>query len=113
MWRASKLPYKDILIPRIPYIQNKHGTLGISLKFDSLEKMKTSSESKEKLEKTGKMLITSLGFKARVRPHKCKKSRYASRNVSTKDLLKIIKDIEKLSYESYDRKRPKYDPADR
>ena len=39
-------------------------TLYISSKFDSLEKMKiTSSESKGKLERSGKGLITSLGFK--------------------------------------------------
>ena len=46
-------------------------TLGISLKFDSLDKMKiTSSESKEKLERSGKGLITSLGFKTKARSHK-------------------------------------------
>ena len=44
-------------------------TLDISSKFDSLDKMKiTSSESKVKLERSGKGLITSLGFKSKVRP---------------------------------------------
>ena len=48
---------------------DKYVTLEISSKFDSLDKMKiTSSESKGKLERSGKGLITSLGFKAKVRP---------------------------------------------
>ena len=43
-------------------------TLDISLKFDSLNKMKIiSSESKEKLEISGKGLITSLDFKTKAR----------------------------------------------
>ena len=50
---------------------DKYVTLDISLEFDILDKMKiTSSESKEKLERSGKGLITSLGFKAKVSPHK-------------------------------------------
>ena len=53
---------------------DKYVTLDISLKFDSLDNMKiTSSESKEKSEISGKGLITSLGFKAKVRPHKYKR----------------------------------------
>ena len=55
---------------------DKYVTLDISSKFDSLEKMKiTSSESKRKLEISGKGLITSLGFKAKVRPQRYKKAR--------------------------------------
>ena len=51
-------------------------TLDISLKFGNLDKMKiTSSESKEKLERSGKGLITSTSFKAKVRSQKCKKAR--------------------------------------
>ena len=49
----------------------KYVTLDISLKIHSLDKMKiTSSESKEKLEIMVKGLITYLGFRAKVRPHK-------------------------------------------
>ena len=71
---------------------NNYVTLDISLKFDSLENMKiTSSDSKEKLEISGKGLITNLVFKAKVRPHKYKKSRYAIVNVSKKDFSKIIR----------------------
>ena len=66
---------------------DKYVTLDISSKFDSLDKMKiTSSESKGKLERSVKGLITSLDFKAKVRPQKYKKSRYAIGNVSKKDL---------------------------
>ena len=73
----------------------------------------TSSESKGKLEISGKGLITSLGFKAKVRPHKYKKSRYAIGNFSKKDLSKIIRKFEKLPYERYEKKRPKHEPTDR
>ena len=66
---------------------DKYATLDILLKFDSLEKMKiTSSESKEKLGRSGKGLITSLVIKDKLRPHKYKKARYAIGNVSKKDL---------------------------
>ena len=47
---------------------DKYVTLDISLKFDSLENMKTtSSDSKGKLERSGKGLVTSMGFKTKVR----------------------------------------------
>ena len=72
----------------------------------------TSSELKGKLVGSGKGLITSLGLKAKARPHKYKKSRYASVNVSMKELSKIMREFEKFPYESYERKRPKYDPTD-
>ena len=62
---------------------DKYVTLDTSLKFDNLDKMKIkSSESKGKFERSGKGLITSLGFKAKVRPQKCKKERYDIGNVS-------------------------------
>ena len=67
------------------------------MKFDSLDKMKiTSSESKEKLGRPEQGLITSLGIEAKVRPRKCKNSRYAIGNVSKKYLSKIIREFEKL-----------------
>ena len=64
----------------------------ISLKFDSLDKMKIkSSESEEKLEVSGNGLITSWDFKSKVRPHKYKKARYTIRNISKKDLSNIFR----------------------
>ena len=71
---------------------DKYVTLDISLKFDSLEKIKiTSSESKGKLERSVKELIISLVFKTKSRSHKYKNSRYAIVNVSKEYLLKVIR----------------------
>ena len=50
-----------------------------------------SSESKEKLERSGKGWVTALDFKTKLSSPKYKKARYAIGNVSEKDLLKIIK----------------------
>ena len=50
---------------------DKYVTLDISWQFDKLEKMKiTSSESEEKLERSGKGLIIFLGSKANISPQK-------------------------------------------
>ena len=71
--------------------------MNISEKFDSLNKMKTtSSESKEKLERSGKRLVTALAYNTKIRPQRYKKTRYAIGNVSEKDLSKIIKEFEKI-----------------
>ena len=49
-------------------------TLDISSKFDSLDKIKiTSSESKGKLERSGKGLIASLGVKTKARSQDTKR----------------------------------------
>ena len=71
-----------------------------------------SLESKDNLLKSGKGLITSLGLKAKARPNKCKKARYAIVNVSKKVLSMIFSEFEKILYESYERKRPKNEPTD-
>ena len=90
----------------------KYVTLDISLKFDSLEKMKIiSSDSKVKLERSRKGLITSLGFKAKVRPPKYKKARHAIVNFSKKDFPKIIGEFEKFEKLTYEKKRPKHEPT--
>ena len=57
-------------------------------------------------------MITSLGIKAKVSPHKYKNSRYAVGNLSKKDLSNIIKEFQKLPYESYENKRPKQETID-
>ena len=73
-------------------------TLDVSAKFDIMNKMETTySESKEKLERSGKGLLTALALKTKVRSQKYKKARYALVNVSMKDLFNIIKEFEKLS----------------
>ena len=87
--------------------------MDISSKFDNLDKMEiTFSESKGKLEISGKGLITSLGFKAKVRPQKYKKARYAIRNFSKNDLSKIIKEFEKFEKLPYEKKGPKNKPTE-
>ena len=92
---------------------DKYVTLDISLKIDSMDKMKiTHSEPKEKLERSGKGLITSIGFKAKVRPHKYKKARYAIENFSKKELLKLLGSFDKFDKLPYEKKRPKRDPTD-
>ena len=91
---------------------DKYVTLDISLKSDSLNNMEiTFSESKEKLEISGKGLITSLGFKAKVRPHKYKKARYAIRKFSKAELSKIIREVEKFEKLPYEKNRPKHEPT--
>ena len=69
-------------------------TLNVSAKFESLKNMETtSSESKGKLGRSGKGLVTALSFKTKVRLQKYKKSRYAIVSVSKKDLSEIIKEF--------------------
>ena len=78
-----------------------------------MDKMKIiSSESKGKLGRSGKGLITSLGFKAKVRPHKYQKAWFSIKNVSKKNLSKIIREFERLPCESYEKQRPKHEPTD-
>ena len=57
-------------------------------------------------------MIISLVFKDKVRHNIYKKASYSIRNVSKKDLSKIIREFEKLPYESYEKKRPKHEPTD-
>ena len=72
----------------------------------------TSSESKGKLERSGKGLVTALAFKTKVGSPKYKKARYAIGNVSDKDLSKIIKEFEKIGKLPYEKKRPKHEPTE-
>ena len=93
---------------------DKYVTLDISSKFDSLDKMKIIfSKSKVKLERSGKGLITSLGFKTKSWSQKYKKERYAIGNVSEKEISNIIKEFEKIEKLPDEKKRPKYEPTDR
>ena len=72
--RCKVRKHKDI------NVSDKYVNLDISSKFDSLEKMKTkSSESKGKLEISGKGLVTSLGFKNKVRFAKIQKGKVCHR----------------------------------
>ena len=94
-------------------VRDRYVTLDISSRFDSLDNMKTkSSKSKGKLESSGKGLVTSLAFKTKVRLKKYKEARYAIRNVSEKELSKIIKEFEKIGKLPYEKKRTKHEPID-
>ena len=87
-------------------------TLSVSAKFDSMNKIKTTySESKGKIGRSGKGLVTALSFKTKVRLQKYKKARYAIGNVSKKDLSKIIKEFEKIGKVSYVKRIPKHEPT--
>ena len=86
-------------------------TLNVSAKFDSLENMETtSSESKVKLEISGKGLVTALDIKTKVKSQKYKKARYAIVNVSMKDLSNKTKEFEKFVKVTYVKRIPKYEP---
>ena len=56
----------------------------------------TSSESKVKMEESGKWLVTALALNTKARSKKYKEARYAIGNVSMKDLSKKIKEFEKM-----------------
>ena len=71
----------------------------------------TSIESKGELERSGKGFINALGFKAKVRPQKNNKSKYAIGNISKKDLSKIIREFEFFEELPYEKKRPKNEPT--
>ena len=88
--------------------------MNVSAKFDSLNKMKTtSSESKGKLGRPGKGLVTDLAFNTKVRSQKYKKARYSIENFSEKDLSKIIKEFEKIGRVPDEKRIPKYEPTPR
>ena len=71
----------------------------------------TSSESKVKLGRSGKGLVTALALKTKVRSQKYKKARYDIRNISEKDLSNIIKEFEKIVKVPYVKRIPKHEPT--
>ena len=62
------------------------------------------------MERLGKGLVNAMDFNIKVRSQKHKKARYAIRNVSEKDLSKIIKDFEKIGKVPYEKNIPKHEP---
>ena len=86
--------------------------LRFSGKFDDLDKMETtSSESKVKMEGSGKGLVTALALKTKAGSKNNRKGRYAIRNVSMKDLSKKIKEFEKLVRVPFLKKINKHEPT--
>ena len=79
---------------------DKYVTLDISSKFDNLDKMKTkSSESKGKLERSGKGLVTSLGFRTKVSSKNTKKQGMPSEISVRRTFLRLLRSLRNL--ESY------------
>ena len=75
--------------------ENKYEILEISDKFDILDMMETtSSESKAKLGRSGKVLVTALTPSTKERSTKYKMARYDIINVSKKDLVNKITEFE-------------------
>ena len=56
-------------------------------------------------------MVTAMAFKTKVRSQKYKKARYAIRNVSEKDILRIIKEFEKIGKVPYVKRIPKHEPT--
>ena len=76
---------------------DKYVTLEISSKFDSLDKMKiTSSESKVRLEISGKGLITSLSFKTKTRSKNTKRQGMPSEMSVRSTLIILLRILRKL-----------------
>ena len=72
---------------RVTY-ENKYEILKISEKFGILDMMETtSSGSKEKMGRSGNVLVTYLTLRTKERSLKYKMARYDIRNVSMKDLV--------------------------
>ena len=91
---------------------NIYEILNISEKFDDLYKMETtSSESKVKMEGSGKWLVTALALNIKARSKIYKKARYAIGNVSMKDLSNKIKEFETIFKVPYVKRIPKHEPT--
>ena len=71
----------------------------------------TSSGSKAKLGRSGKVLVTALTLSTKGFT-KYKKAKYAIRNFSEKDISKIIREFEKFETLPYEKKRPKHEPTE-
>ena len=56
-------------------------------------------------------MVIALAFKTKLRYQKYRKARYAIRNVSEKDLSKIIKEFEKIGKVPYVKNIPKHEPT--
>ena len=71
----------------------------------------TSSESKVKMEGSGKWLVTALALNSKARSTKCKKGMYAIGNVSMKDLSNKIKEFENFVKVPHLKRTPKHEPT--
>ena len=89
-------------------------TLEISTKFDSLDKIETTySESKEKLERSGKEVGNRFGFQDQRKVTKILKGKVCHRKWSEKDIYRIIRKFEKCEKLPNEKNRPKQKPTER
>ena len=116
---VGKVLYADISdgIPCLFYFvtlkvyENMYEILKISVKFDNLDKMKTtSSESKVKMEVSGKWFVTALSLKTKARSTNYKKERYSIGNFSMKDLSKKIIEFENFVKVPHRKRHPNMNP---
>ena len=92
--------------------ENKYEILKFSEKFGNLDKMETtSSESKVKMEGSGKWMVTALGLKIKARSTKYKMARYDIGNISMKDLVNKIIKFENFVKVPHFKKGPKNEPT--
>ena len=104
--------YKEIKDSDERVTLNMYEILKIPEEFDDLDKMETtSSESKVKMEGSGKWLVTALALNTKARSKKYKEARYAIGNVSMKDLSNKIKEFEKNVKVTYLKRTPKHEPT--
>ena len=71
----------------------------------------TSSGSKAKMGRSGKVLVTALTLSNKERSTKYKMARYDIRNVTMKDLVNKIIELEKLVKVPHFKKEPKHEPT--
>ena len=87
--------------------------LDISLNFVSTNKMKIISlEPKYYLRRSGKWLITSLGFKTIRSSKNINKVRFAINEVSLKNIFKIIRESMGVHYKGYVSESSRHMPTD-
>ena len=93
---------------RVTY-KNMDNILKFSEKFDNMDKMETtSSESKVKMEGSGKWLVTALALNTKAGSTKYKTARYDIKNVSMKDHVNKIIEFENFVKVPHFKKEPKH-----
>ena len=91
----------------------KIATLNISAKFDIMKKIKTtSSESKVKVGRSGKGLVTALVFKTKVRFHQnTKRQGKPSEMSARRTFQRLSKNLRKFGKVTYVKRIPKHEPT--
>ena len=92
---------------------DKYVTLDISLNFDSLDKMKiTSSYSKENWNDQESGWLPLWVSRPKWGQTNAKRQGMPSEMPVRRTFQRLLRSLKKLSYESYEKKRPKHEPTD-